>query len=146
MTIDGAKVYDSKEKSNIIAEVFERVHSTTTNVTSSLEHRVMKHTHWLDRQTVQHSDQWYKISKDEVKYYIKTLKNSEAPGIDGINAITPKNIFDNFIALIVKIFNWCIKNGYFPKLYKTANVIPILKSESYRPISMLNLLDKVFKK
>ena len=45
------------------------------------------------------------------------------------------------------------KNGYFLKLFKTAKVIPILKPgkdashpESYHPISMLNLLDKVFEK
>ena len=55
--------------------------------------------------------------------------------------------------MIVKIYNWCIGNGYFPKLFRTAKVIPILKpgkdashSESYRPISILNLLDKVFEK
>ena len=68
LPIDGAKIYDSKEKSNITAEVFKKVHSTKTNLTSSLDHRVMKHIHWLDRQIVQHSDQWNKIFKDDVKH------------------------------------------------------------------------------
>ena len=117
-TIDDAKVYDSKEKSNIIPEVSKKVHSTTTNLTSSLDHRVMKHIHWLDRQKVQHSNQWNKTSKDEVKYYTKTLKNSKAPDNDGINAIILKNISANFIVLIVKIYNWCLKNTIFQNFLK----------------------------
>lgn len=51
------------------------------------------------------------------------------------------------------IFNWCLCNGHFPRQFKNAKVIPILKPgkdfklpSSYRPISMLSILDKIFEK
>lgn len=54
---------------------------------------------------------------------------------------------------MTKIFNWCLCNGYFPKIFKDARVIPILKPgknpkspASYRPISMLSVMDKLFEK
>lgn len=56
----------------------------------------------------------------------------------------------SFFQALKRIFNWCLKNGYFPA---KANVIPVLKSgkevsspKSYRPISMLTCLDKIFEK
>ena len=58
-----------------------------------------------------------------------------------------------FVSTLTTIFNWCLRNGYFPKQFKTAKVIPILKkgkdkksAKNYRPISMLNGLDKIFEK
>lgn len=78
---------------------------------------------------------------------------SKAPGLDGIKSIMLKKMSDTFFNIIAKTFNWCLKNGYFPKIFKTAKVLPILKPgkdakspKSYRPISMLNALDKVFEK
>ena len=92
-------------------------------------------------------------SVEEVKFFIGTLKNSKAPGLDGINSIILKNMTNTFYTLITQIFNWCLSNGYFPQIFKTAKVVPILKPgrdakspTSYRPISMLNCLDKVFEK
>ena len=48
---------------------------------------------------------------------------------------------------VSKLFNCCLTNGYFPKVFKNAKVIPILKNgkdpknpTSYRPISILSKL------
>ena len=54
--------------------------------------------------------------------------------------------------VLTKILNACISKGYFPKVLKTAEVVPILKKGErelccyYRPIFMLNPFAKLFKK
>lgn len=60
---------------------------------------------------------------------------------------------EKFFKLLANIFNWCLKTSYFPMKFKNAKVIPILKPgkdeklpTSYRPISMLNVIDKIFEK
>ena len=78
----------------------------------------------------------------------------KAPGPDGIlNLVLKKNI--NVITpSFLKIINACLNLCYFPKEWKKANVIIILKKgkkndgspRSYRPISLLSNLGKVFEK
>ena len=55
--------------------------------------------------------------------------------------------------ILAKLFNFCLSKGYFPKIFKKAKVVPVLKKgknpklpNSYRPISMLSILDKLFEK
>ena len=54
--------------------------------------------------------------------------------------------------VLTNIFNACISTGYFPKVLKTAEVVPIFKKgekefrSNYRPISILNLFAKLFEK
>ena len=54
---------------------------------------------------------------------------------------------------LVKIFNVCMKDGYFPNELKIAKVIPLYKHKgsindicNYRPISMLSVFSKIFEK
>jgi hypothetical protein len=53
---------------------------------------------------------------------------------------------------LTSIINKCIRNAYFPKLWKIARVSPIPKVENptsndqLRPISILPVLSKVFEK
>ena len=54
--------------------------------------------------------------------------------------------------VLTNIFNACISTGYFPKVLKTAEVVPIFKKgerelcSNYRPISILNSFAKLFEK
>ena len=54
--------------------------------------------------------------------------------------------------VLTNIFNACISTGYFPKVLKTAEVVPIFKKgerelcSNYRPISILNPFAKLFEK
>ena len=54
--------------------------------------------------------------------------------------------------LLASVFNKCAEKTYYPKVLKTAKVIPIFKSgekdnpQNYRPISLLPVIGKVFVK
>lgn len=43
LTVDGAITYNDGNKANIIADVFENHHNSTTNLTSTVDHAVRKH-------------------------------------------------------------------------------------------------------
>ena len=54
--------------------------------------------------------------------------------------------------LLATVFNQCVEKTYYPKILKTAKVIPIFKSgekdipQNYRPILLLPIREKVFEK
>ena len=54
--------------------------------------------------------------------------------------------------ILTHLINKSISTGYFPKMLKTARVVPIYKSgdntnvNNYRPISILPILSKIFEK
>lgn len=87
----------------------------------------------------------------EIKQIIRTIKPRKSPGYDTINGILIKNLPIKGHIFISYLFNACMKFSYFSKHWKMAKVIPILKPgkdkselSSYRPISLLNLLGKIF--
>ena len=89
----------------------------------------------------------------EVKGYITTLKKRKAPGIDNIKNQMLIHLPTKAIVFITNIFNACIRFNYFPKAWKIANVVAIHKvgspannPTSYRPISLLPAIGKLFEK
>lgn len=93
------------------------------------------------------------ISPAEVKKQLKNLKNRKSPGIDGITNRSLKLLPMHAISYICTIFNAMLRLGYFPKQWKIGCIIMIPKPgkppevvNSYRPISLLNVLSKVFER
>jgi len=90
------------------------------------------------------------VEEWEVTLYIKSTKIKKSPGPDGVTNKMLKNLPPNIIAYLVLAINLMFKLAIFPKSWKTAAVIPILKPgkdraepTSYRPISLLPVLAKV---
>ncbi|GFW87221.1 probable RNA-directed DNA polymerase from transposon BS [Trichonephila clavipes] len=92
-----------------------------------------------------------KTSPSEIQGFIKNLKSSKSPGIDLITNRILKSLLTKFIIFIALLFNMLLENCYFPKSWRMAVVIPILKPNSdysnpqnYRPISVLCSLSKAY--
>jgi endonuclease/exonuclease/phosphatase (EEP) superfamily protein YafD len=92
-------------------------------------------------------------SPTEIKRYIKSLKTSKSPGIDGVNNRLLKNLPRKGVVYLTQLINACLNLSYFPTAWKKANIIPILKPgkdphnpASYRPISLLSSMSKILEK
>jgi len=78
------------------------------------------------------------------------MSTRKAPGIDGINAMILRKSWHHMGNLITGLFNDSLKCGYFPKVWRSAEVVTILKSKekaredpkSFRPVSLLPVLGK----
>lgn len=93
------------------------------------------------------------IRMDEITHIIRFFKKFKAPGEDTIMSIVLKYLPTEGLEFLRKILNKCLHLCYFPSYWKQAKVIPILKAgkdstkaSSYRPISLLSCISKIFEK
>ncbi|GFV23876.1 probable RNA-directed DNA polymerase from transposon BS [Trichonephila clavipes] len=92
-----------------------------------------------------------KTSPSEIQGFVKNLRPNKSPGINLITNRILKNLPTKFIIFIALLFNILFENCYFPKSWRMALVIPILKpnsdesnAQNYRPISLLSSLSKAY--
>ncbi|KAL1447326.1 hypothetical protein WDU94_005622 [Cyamophila willieti] len=78
---------------------------------------------------------------------------SHAPGKDGVCYQMIMQLPQDALEKLLDVFNFIWKNGVFPKGWKTALIVPILKpnknsliAENYRPISLLSCSNKIMEK
>ena len=94
------------------------------------------------------------LTRTDVHYYIRSLKNKNSSGVDEISNKILRFATTIICNSLTYIYNLCITNQYFPAALKIAKVYPLLKSGSscnddlnnYRPISMLSSLSKPLEK
>lgn len=92
------------------------------------------------------------ISRDVLLSELKSLDNKKGPGPDGIHAAFLKKIAEKIVDPLLIIFNTSLKNGYFPKDWRSSIIVPLFKSgdrskiENYRGIAILNTIAKLFEK
>lgn len=99
-------------------------------------------------------DQEPHISKDELQNALRSMDPKKCPGADGITSDILTRFHDSFPEILTKMFQKCFNIGYFPKIWKEANIIIIPKPgkdnysslENYRPIGLLPVLGKLFEK
>ena len=93
------------------------------------------------------------ISPHEIKLHITKLHNNKSPGYDLINNKILKKLSEKTIIFLTHIFNAMLRLFYIPLIWKFSIIILISKPEkskhlvtSYRPISLLPRLEKLFEK
>lgn len=84
---------------------------------------------------------------------IKTLKNKKAPGFDLITKEVLKELPKKAVTFLTTLYNGILRVQYFPRLWKISQIVMIHKLgkpaheiASYRPISLLPTLSKLFEK
>ena len=94
----------------------------------------------------------HKISQKEIHNAIQNLKNSSSSGPDEITSKFVKISAPILTPALEKIFNLSLKSGIYPHKLKIAKVVPVYKKgvstlvSNYRPISILNTINKIFEK
>ncbi|GFW85717.1 probable RNA-directed DNA polymerase from transposon BS [Trichonephila clavipes] len=138
------------EKAEVIADSLQKQFEPNTDVenprfSAHIQRKVQR---FLDSSTCMDLK---KTSPSEIQRFIKNLKPNKSPGIDLITNRILKNRPTKFIIFIALQFNMLLENCYFPKSWKMAVVIPILKPNSddsnpqnYGPISLLSSLSKAY--
>ncbi|GFS76399.1 probable RNA-directed DNA polymerase from transposon BS [Trichonephila clavipes] len=138
------------EKAEVIADSLQKQFQPNTDVenprfSAHIQRKVQR---FLDSPTCLDLE---KTSPSEIQGFIKNLKPIKSPGIDLITNQILKNLPTKFIIFIALLFDMLLENCYFPKSWRMAVVIPILKPNSddsnpqnYRPISLLSSLSKAY--
>ena len=91
------------------------------------------------------------VTPDEVFHLIIALDTNKASGPDNISAFILKATAESIAEPLAKLFTLSLSKGTFPKLWKTAGIVPIPKSTNksksdpteYRPISLLSIVSKL---
>ena len=93
------------------------------------------------------------VSYMEVRDIIKNLKNKSTKDCYGLSTMLLKIVGNLIVYPLTKLINMSITSGHFPDMLKTALVIPIYKNKgdrsdmgSYRPISLLPAISKVYER
>jgi hypothetical protein len=81
------------------------------------------------------------------------MNNKKAPGDDGITGEIFRQICETFPKYITAMYKKCLRKGVFPKMWKRAKLILIVKHgkedseevKKFRPISILNKRAKLWR-
>lgn len=91
---------------------------------------------------------------EDLQSAVKRQKNRKCPGYDLIESEIFKQAMPYMHEDLLGLYNQCLESGRFPDEWKLAEVIFLLKApekdpkepKSYRPISLLSVLGKVFER
>lgn len=132
------------------AEYFSKVFTLNPREISPEEEEIYKHLKTTQHQTVETMS----FSKNEVNVAITIKLNvKKMPEYDLITGRTLKELPESGIFYFTQLFNTILRTGYFPPQLKVAQIIMLLKPnkdpinvKSYRPISLLPIVSKLFEK
>ena len=91
------------------------------------------------------------FSQEEVLRVLENMNPQKCPGEDGITSGILLRVFMQFPRFVTAIYNECLRRGVFPKLWKRAKIVPIVKPgrenstevSKFHPISLLKVGAKV---
>jgi hypothetical protein len=138
------------EKCNVFSELLFNTFSINQITNTNNDCRVLN---FLDLPDYSVQKPMVHVTPNEIKLIIKKLPNKKAPGHDRITNIIFKKLFAIGLILMTALFNSLLRLEHFPPKWKIATVILIKKpgkdesnQVSYRPISLLTSLSKIFEK
>ncbi|CAG9137105.1 unnamed protein product [Plutella xylostella] len=149
-TEDGSWARTDTERAEAYAAFLKNVFKPNEDLTSDIVDEEVKN--YLESD-LQLSPPLAACTPSEVRRTIQNLQLKKAPGFDLITAEVLRQLPKKVITLITIIFNSILRTGYFPNIWKVSQITMVLKAgkpphltSSYRPISLLPVLSKVFEK
>lgn len=146
------KLISDEEKAEKLANTFAESHSLTLNYCHPSEAKINRSVRNIKLEPP-NSDGAEFITEGELTNVLSQLKIDKSPGLDNVPNILLKNLPERAIKILNIIFNSCILLNYFPPTFKKAKVVAVHKpfkprniASSYRPISLLSNLGKIFEK
>ena len=88
----------------------------------------------------------------EVKEICLALEPNKGVGWDTISPRVIKGVAGELAGSLSRLYNCCMREGYYPTCFKVARVVPVFKGEdptefsNYRPVSVLPVLSQIFEK
>lgn len=142
--IDGKWAINNEQKTIVFAEHLEQIFQM--NIEESSES--------IGRDETQHDNLEIKlVTPKEVNNMIKNLAKRKSPGYDLITGELLQNLPRKAIVKLTTLINATFRLKYVPSMWKVAEVIMIPKPgkpphevTSYRPISLLPIIAKLFEK
>ena len=95
---------------------------------------------------------WRPTSPTEVEELCRGLESGKGMGWDGVSPRVIKAVATELSGPLSRLFNCCIREGYYPSSFKVARVVPVFKAEdptkfsNYRPVSVLPVLSQIFER
>ena len=92
------------------------------------------------------------VHPEQVLKIVQSLKNSKATGLDDIDTSTLKLVIHDILPALTHIINLSLSSLTFPKAWKLAKIIPLLKKgdpldpQNYRPVALLSVVSKVLER
>lgn len=152
LIVNEQKFLTNREKACVVSKHFSASHNLGRDIISPMEPTVSEAVRNLDN-VLSELPRDKRISVEEVKNNIKFSRNMKAPGMDGVFNLVLKKLGPSAYSMLTKVLNRCLELAYFPNQWKLAKVVPVLKPgkdptcpKSYRPISLLSALSKVFER
>jgi len=149
LLVDNVHIEDPKQISDLFNKYFCNVGAKLQNKLNSCG--VTDYKAYLSY-SVKNSMYCPQITKIEILDIIAKLKNNKSPGPDNITPNLIKYVADEVIDPLLYMFNLSFTTGTFPSALKLAKVTPVYKKgdkrviDNYRPISLLNVIDKILEK
>ena len=150
LTINNLRVFEAKQIADEMGRYFDEIGKTFANKidrSSTDIHQYMDKINSNEKSMFLHP-----TNKSEIKALINKLSNKHSSGYDDISNHLLKQISNEILAPLVKIFNCSLTTGVFPSAMKKADVVPLHKCKSrdqsvnYRPISLLITISKLLEK
>jgi len=162
---DGSLTADQTETANTFAEHLASVHMThegsefchafRRDVEASVQRDAVKYIPLatLEREVGDDSPLVQPITAGEVSSALRKCKTKSAPGEDEVTYSMLKQLPESMLLVLAQLYTACLLVGYFPLLWKSAIGVMIPKpgkdlklASSYRPISLLSTLGKLFER
>lgn len=149
---NGVQYTETSEKTKIFKEHFKKTYSEHPNIIFDQENYDMVNNWYQNYFNIIQPNETNELNEETYFDILQQTKNT-APGIDNMTYSIIKQLRHEIHEHIIKIYNYCLRNMYYPQEWKLGTIITIAKpntnhkkASNYRPITLLPVLGKIFEK